>query len=804
MRRSIAFLFALLLLCAPLIAQDEVRDNIALLGHILPIEDTDSTAFSDVWGYAVDGREYAFLGQSFGTYIIDVTDPQAMRVITFIEGPYSLWRDFKTHSHYAYITHDANRNDFPNPGLQIIDLSELPEKATLVNTYTTDFGSGRAHNLYIDNGYAYVCGGSAAAGVLILDLEDPVNPVEINRREDPYWHDVIVKDNIIYGSAIHSRMFQIMDGSDPTDLVLLSETSYPGAFTHNIWMTEDNNYIITTDETRNRPLHFWDVTDKTEPKVMARYSAGLNSVPHNAHILGDFAYVSYYNDGLKILDISNRAAPVEVGHYDTFPLDSLKRNFGLTGNWGAYPFLPSGNILVSDMRTGLYVMGFNNARAGYINGRIIDAHTQKPLAEVTIEQPNRPEYNGFPMVIVEADGRYQFGAKAGAQTIRFSKYAYEDALLEDLQFESGVTLTRDIEMTPLPTAALTVHVRTTAKTPLQDIAVNIVSEAGDFETDLTTDVEGASDASLLLGLYTVSLNAWGYLPKTVTVFLDKPGPMDVNIELIAGYVDRFDDPHIDWTNIDDGSPLTNDWIFTSVSNHGFDPLPEMDWKGDVNGNVMATRTFRGVAEIVSPTFDALRIDAPTLTYRRFYNPEGYERLNVDVQDTFFVDVSNDDGETWVTMESHASADTWWEFAEYTLADFVELTETMRVRFVNSEIPVDGATALSYCMVDHFAILPEALATDVSERFQPAAIETLHFPNPSTGKTTVTWRQSTNAPAVIALFNALGQRVAQYNALANGEIGRYTLDLSDFEPGIYFYRVQAGSDISPARKIALAR
>jgi hypothetical protein len=43
----------------------------------------------------------------------------------------------------------------------------------------------------------------------------------------------------------------------------------------------------------------------------------------------------------------------EVAFFDTYPAND-GRNFD--GAWSVYPFLPSGNVLVSDVSNGLYVL----------------------------------------------------------------------------------------------------------------------------------------------------------------------------------------------------------------------------------------------------------------------------------------------------------------------------------------------------------------------------------------------------------------------------------------------------------------
>ncbi|MCI0552837.1 MAG: choice-of-anchor B family protein, partial [Anaerolineae bacterium] len=210
-----------------------ISDHTTLLSKF---QSPNASSYSDIWGYAAAGREYAFLGCYEGTSIIDVTDPASPVEVAFISGPHSIWRDIKTHSHYAYVTHDANDNSHPNPGVQIIDLSPLPATAMLAGTYNATIQDGLAHNLYIDDGYAYIAGSRNVGGAHILDLTDPTQPVEVGAWVQNYWHDVIVKNDTLYGSGMFAGTIEIVDGRDKSNLSLISRTFFPDAFTHNIWM----------------------------------------------------------------------------------------------------------------------------------------------------------------------------------------------------------------------------------------------------------------------------------------------------------------------------------------------------------------------------------------------------------------------------------------------------------------------------------------------------------------------------------------------------------------------------------------
>jgi hypothetical protein len=85
------------------------------------------------------------------------------------------------------------------------------------------------------------------------------------------------------------------------------------------------------------------------------------AIPHNLYIKGDQLYVSQYEDGLLVYDISDRLHPRLIAHYDTRPENTTYDGF--FGNWGNYPWFPSGNIIASDMQNGLFVlrMGITNA-----------------------------------------------------------------------------------------------------------------------------------------------------------------------------------------------------------------------------------------------------------------------------------------------------------------------------------------------------------------------------------------------------------------------------------------------------------
>ena len=86
---------------------------------------------------------------------------------------------------------------------------------------------------------------------------------------------------------------------------------------------------------------------------MGTWTGPTGAIDHNGFARGNRYYMSNYSRGLTVLDITDPASPVAVGRFDTFPASDAT---GFPGNWGVYPFLPSGNIALSDIDSGLYMV----------------------------------------------------------------------------------------------------------------------------------------------------------------------------------------------------------------------------------------------------------------------------------------------------------------------------------------------------------------------------------------------------------------------------------------------------------------
>tara|TARA_B100001029_G_scaffold178914_1_gene186734 strand:+ start:295 stop:2283 length:1989 start_codon:yes stop_codon:yes gene_type:complete len=305
---------------------------------------TFGQGLSDITGFYQDGREFAVVGlvEDAATFV-DITDPFNPYEVGRISGTPSIWRDLKYWDRHVYIGTEA-----PD-GVKVISVDD-PDNPVLVNTIT-DFTN--SHNIHIDaDGYLYVVG-AADYDVWIYELGDhPSDPTLVGTWVGEYFHDIEVYNNKLYGAAIYSGQFYILDVSDKSNPETITTYYTGGVMTHDCAVTEDEQYLITADETSGGHIKIWDIGDYENINLVSEYITHPDHSVHNVYIRPgtDLAIISYYVDGTRVLDISDPLNPIEVGYFDTSDWTGL-----YDGNWGTYAYLPSGYIISSDRANGLFI-----------------------------------------------------------------------------------------------------------------------------------------------------------------------------------------------------------------------------------------------------------------------------------------------------------------------------------------------------------------------------------------------------------------------------------------------------------------
>jgi choice-of-anchor B domain-containing protein len=335
--------------------------------------------YNGIWGWDDGtGNEYAIIGANNGVYFVNVTNPTAPVTSDFVAGKRDscIWREIKTYDHYAYlISDDASPNSF-----QIVDLQYLPDSVSVVYDGTSIFERG--HTLFVDGNKLYVGivkGGQFAntSAMAVFSLANPELPTFLRSLNTDYGsllnnnqvHDMFVRNDTVYASCAYDGLFIFKYNTVANNFSLEgSLTSYPQqGYNHSSALTEDGSTLVFMDEVPNGlAVKVLDVTDFSNLTMKSTFSSNPGPTPHNPFMVGTTCYIAYYQDGLQVYDVSNPLLPVRLGYFDTHyqtPMGGPYSPLAYEGAWGAYPYLPSGNVLVSDMQNGLFVLDVSQITA---------------------------------------------------------------------------------------------------------------------------------------------------------------------------------------------------------------------------------------------------------------------------------------------------------------------------------------------------------------------------------------------------------------------------------------------------------
>ena len=441
-------LFLMVLVCFSLSALAQTNFNVQFRSQ-LPYGST--VDLSNIWGYVDSlGNEYALVGAQTGLSIVDVTNPNNPIQKFFVPGTNSFWREVQVWGKYAYVTTEGCCN-----GLQIINLSNLPAGVTSKNWTGTGAVAGqvgRIHSVHIRNGYAYLNGSQLFGGAsLIANLADPWNPGYVGNTQMSlsgnlrYVHDCYVRNDTMWAAHIYGGFYSVINVSNKAAPSLITTQATPGNYTHNTWLSDSGRRVLyTTDEVSNSVLAAYDVTSTGNMTLLDRLQnvPGSGSILHNTYIRNNFAVNSYYKDGIMIADVSRPDNLIVTGRYDTYTQGSGN---GFNGAWGVYPYLPSGNILVSDIDNGLFVLTPTYVRACYLEGTVRDSCTNATINNVTVKILSGTHQDE----LSKLNGDYKTGtALAGTFTVTFSKTGYQTRSISNVSLQNGVLTALNVRMLP--------------------------------------------------------------------------------------------------------------------------------------------------------------------------------------------------------------------------------------------------------------------------------------------------------------------------------------------------------------------
>ena len=322
---------------------------------------------------------YAYVVRRDGLKIVDVSDPTAP--IQVGSASVMSGNDVKLIERADGVLFALTSSDVA--GISVFDVSD-PTDPTRVYQFGVipdgPFSELGVHTIFIEGTRLYI----TQQGVKVYDISDPSSPQLLGRYWLPvdggYVHDMYVQDSIAYLDYWDNGLVVV-------DLTDVDAPRWLGAFdsyadhmtSHSNWVTRAGGRLVSVhgDERIDAHVRIVDV-DPASAEFMQEigsYQTQRAVSVHNIMAYGDLAFVTYYQDGLRVLDLSDPTEPREVAHYRTY--DAADPSYGSSIYEGAIgvDYDPASRTMyVVDTHRGLFVLrlddelptagGCNAGRAG--------------------------------------------------------------------------------------------------------------------------------------------------------------------------------------------------------------------------------------------------------------------------------------------------------------------------------------------------------------------------------------------------------------------------------------------------------
>jgi choice-of-anchor B domain-containing protein len=726
-----------------------------------------TTTCAGVRGYVdVNNNEYALIGAGNGLAIVDVTDPTNPNLLFTVPANNSLWREVAVYQNYAYTCTEGGG------GVTIVDLSNLP------NSYSTSVYDGdgpiagqlgSAHTIQVFDEYLYIFGADVGVGgAIICSLSNPAVPTYVGLYDLQYIHDGYVRNDTLWAAEIYAGQFTVIDVTNKANPNLLAAQSTPGNFTHNTWLSDNSQFLFTTDEVPNAPVGSYDITDIQNIQLVDAYVTDLmpSEEVHNVRVLDDFLVNPSYGSQITIVDALYPDNLIEIA---SFP----------TGNylcWDADPYLPSGNIIATDVGGGLYVFAPYYVRACYLEGTVTDQSTSLPINGVSITLVSTTVNTS-----TDVTGEYKTGIPtAGTYDVTFSKAGYITQTIAGVQLTNGTLTVLDAQLVPFVVTGQVVDAATGNPVPFADVKIADSTLSSFTITDANGDF---TFNSLTSGMYEVTAAKWGYKSGCMNVNLGSGNPVVIMIE--EGIYDDFTFNY-SWTV--SGNAAQGAWERGEPNGTTFSSTqanPEFDSSNDCSDHAFVTgNNGTGPADddvddgetvLTSPVFDLTGFNDPYLNYERWF----FEQFstNPNANDTMFISMTNGvDTEIFEIVTGPDSTNSTWVAKSYRIKDFITPTNIMQVIVSISDKPGTGNPLEGG--FDRFEITDVPLG--INENSEAEAVNL--FPNPADQILIV-------AQEFVNKFNVTGFEVIDVRGrqVLTGTMTGSEINVSGLTGGVYMIR-----------------
>ena len=174
-------------------------------------------------------------------------------------------------------------------------------------------------DLYAEGNYVYALlkepmpAGKSRSALEIVDISYPEAPRKMGAVQMPgKVRSVYISGDYAYTACSRSGL-QIVDVSDKASPTIVGNLNMPGNAV-DVHVSGDYAYTANQIRTNDMHLNIIDISDRRSPVVVGNaYTPGT---AHGVYVSGDYAYVADNHSGLQIIDVGDKANPVNLGETD--------------------------------------------------------------------------------------------------------------------------------------------------------------------------------------------------------------------------------------------------------------------------------------------------------------------------------------------------------------------------------------------------------------------------------------------------------------------------------------------------------
>jgi hypothetical protein len=251
---------------------------------------------------------FAYVGVSGGLSIVDLTNPTAPTQVSFYDTPGTVF-GIVVSGTLAYVAESPiwDGLQYVGGGLRILNVVD-PANPWQIGYFPTNESSA---SVAVLGNYAYLNNNSGVPGIIVLDVSDPVNPTQVN------FVDTFSSPQ---GTAIHGGYLYVTVGASGLLIFSLANAGSPTSVGYYDALSNAQTIFIQNGRAyiaNQTTMVILSLADPIAPTLLGNYIPAEWPVMQ-AMADGDVAYVANSQGGLRVVDVTNAATPVEVGVHDLF------------------------------------------------------------------------------------------------------------------------------------------------------------------------------------------------------------------------------------------------------------------------------------------------------------------------------------------------------------------------------------------------------------------------------------------------------------------------------------------------------